>query len=50
MLIGAFILAVFVALFNYLTPGSFVVGSRVTEVASNVSGQVIEIQSNLTKR
>jgi multidrug resistance efflux pump len=42
--IGAFILAVFVALFNYLTPsGSFVVGSRVTEVAPNVSGQVIEI-------
>jgi multidrug resistance efflux pump len=44
VLIGAFILAVFVALFNYLTPsGSFVVGSRVTEVTPNVSGQVIEI-------
>ena len=44
VLIGAFILAVFVALFNYLTPsGSFVVISRVVEVAPNVSGQVIEI-------
>ncbi|WFU36135.1 HlyD family secretion protein [Bradyrhizobium brasilense] len=44
VLIGAFILAVFVALFNYLTPsGSFVVGSRVTEATPNVSGQVIEI-------
>ena len=44
VLIGAFILAVFVALFNYLTPsGSFVVGSRVNEVTPNVSGEVIEI-------
>lgn len=44
VLIGAFILAVFVALFNYLTPsGSFVVISRVVEVAPNVSGQVVEI-------
>jgi multidrug resistance efflux pump len=44
VLIGAFILAVFVALFNYLTPsGSFVVVSRVMEVTPNVSGQVIEI-------
>lgn len=41
---GAFILAVFLALFNYLTPsGSFTVVSRVTEVIPNVSGQVIEI-------
>src|SRR3984893_4248804 len=41
---GAFILAVFLALFNYLTPsGSFTVVSRVTEVTPNVSGQVIEI-------
>ncbi|QHO74001.1 hypothetical protein ACH79_16550 [Bradyrhizobium sp. CCBAU 051011] len=44
VLIGAFILAVFVALFNYLAPsGSFVVISRVVEVAPNVSGKVIEI-------
>ena len=44
VLIGASILAVFVALFNYLTPsGSFVVISRVVEVAPNVSGKVIEI-------
>jgi hypothetical protein len=33
VLIGAFILAVFLALFNHLTPsGSFVVASRVVEV------------------
>ncbi len=44
VLIGAFILAVFLAMFNYLTPsGSFVVGSLVVEVAPNVSGQVIAI-------
>ncbi|MBR0784126.1 HlyD family secretion protein [Bradyrhizobium iriomotense] len=44
VLIGAFILAVFLAMFNYLTPsGSFVVISRVLEVTPNVSGQVIEI-------
>jgi multidrug resistance efflux pump len=44
VLIGAFILAVFLALFNYLTPsGSFVVGSRVAEITPNVSGQVTAI-------
>ncbi|UWU77858.1 HlyD family secretion protein [Bradyrhizobium huanghuaihaiense] len=44
VLTGAFILAVFMAMFNYLTPsGGFIVGSRVTEVMPNVSGQVIEI-------
>lgn len=44
VLIGAFILAVFLAMFNYLTPsGSFVVGARVVEVAPNVSGEVTEI-------
>nr|WP_249794677.1 biotin/lipoyl-binding protein [Bradyrhizobium sp. Oc8] len=43
-LFGAFILAVFLAMFNYLTPsGSFVVISRVMEVTPNVSGEVIEI-------
>jgi len=42
--IGAFILAVFVALLNYLTPlGAFVVTSRVIEVTPNVSGQEIAI-------
>jgi multidrug resistance efflux pump len=44
VLVGALILATFLALFNYLTPsGSFTVVSRVTEVTPNVSGQVIEI-------
>jgi multidrug resistance efflux pump len=44
VIIGAFILAVFLAMFNYLTPwGSFVVVSRVVEVTPNVSGQVVEI-------
>src|SRR5215207_179030 len=41
---GAFILAVFLAMFNYLTPsGSFTVVARVIEVTPNVSGQVIAI-------
>ncbi|BBC03304.1 MULTISPECIES: HlyD family secretion protein [Bradyrhizobium] len=44
VLLGAFILSVFLAMFNYLTPsGSFVVISRVMEVAPNVAGEVIEI-------
>jgi multidrug resistance efflux pump len=44
VLVGAFILAVFLAMFNYLTPsGKFVVVSRVVEVTPNVSGQVIAI-------
>jgi multidrug resistance efflux pump len=44
VLIGAFILAVFLAMFNYLTPsGKFVIVSRVVEVTPNVSGQVIAI-------
>jgi multidrug resistance efflux pump len=44
VLIGGFILAVFLAMFNHLTPsGQFVVVSRVVEVTPNVSGQVIEI-------
>jgi multidrug resistance efflux pump len=43
-LIGAFILAVFLAMFNYLTPsGKFVIVSRVVEVTPNVSGQVVAI-------
>jgi multidrug resistance efflux pump len=41
---GAFILAAFLAMFNYLTPsGSFTVVSRVVEVTPNVSGEVISI-------
>ena len=45
---GAFILAVFLAMFNYLTPsGSVTVVSRVTEFTPNVSGQVIEIPVKL---
>ena len=44
VLLGAFILAVFLALFNYLTPsGRLTVISRVVEVVPNVSGQVIDI-------
>ncbi len=43
-LFGVFILAVFLAMFNYLTPyGSFVVVSRVVEVTPNVSGQIVAI-------
>jgi multidrug resistance efflux pump len=41
---GLFILAVFLALFNYLTPsGRFVITGRVVEVTPNVTGQVIAI-------
>jgi multidrug resistance efflux pump len=50
VLIGGFILAVFLAMFNYLTPsGSFVVTARVVEVTPNVSGQVtaIPVQPNV---
>jgi multidrug resistance efflux pump len=47
---GAFILAVFLAMFNHLTPsGSFTVVSRVAEITSNVSGQVIEIPVKLNE-
>jgi len=51
VLIGAFILATFMALFNYLTPsGRITVTGRVVEVAPNVSGEVIAIpvKSNVT--
>lgn len=41
---GAFILAIFLAMFNYLTPaGDFTVVARVIEVTPNVSGQVQSI-------
>ena len=44
ILIGAFILAVFLALFNYLTPsGRVTVAGRVVEVTPNVTGQIIAI-------
>jgi multidrug resistance efflux pump len=44
VLVGAFILAVFLAMFNYLTPsGSVVIVSRVVEVTPNVSGEIIDI-------
>jgi multidrug resistance efflux pump len=44
VLIGVFILAVFLSLFNYFTPsGQFVIVSRVMEVTPNVSGQVVAI-------
>lgn len=44
VIVGAFILAVFLAMFNYLTPsGSFVIVSRVVEVTPNVSGEIIDI-------
>lgn len=43
-LLGVFILAVFVALLNYLTPsGRIVVVGRVVEVTPNVSGQIVAI-------
>jgi multidrug resistance efflux pump len=48
--VGALILALFLAMFNYLTPsGSFVVVARVVEVTPNVSGQVtaIPVQPNV---
>jgi multidrug resistance efflux pump len=41
---GVFILAIFLAMFNYLTPsGSLTVVSRVVEITPNVSGQVVSI-------
>lgn len=43
-LLGAAILAAFMALFNYLTPsGRLTVISRVVEVTPNVSGQIVSI-------
>jgi multidrug resistance efflux pump len=44
ILVGAFILAIFLALFNYLTPsGRVTVAGRVVEVTPNVTGQIIAI-------
>jgi multidrug resistance efflux pump len=44
VLVGALILAAFVAMFNYLTPsGTFVIVGRVVEVTPNVSGQIVAI-------
>ena len=44
ILVGALILATFLALFNYLTPsGRITVIGRVVEVTPNVTGQVIDI-------
>jgi multidrug resistance efflux pump len=44
VLIGALILATFLALFNYLTPsGRVTVTGRVVEVTPNVSGQIVAI-------
>ena len=50
VLIGASILAVFMAMFNSLTPsGTFVIISRVVEVTPNVSGQItaVPVQTNV---
>src|SRR6266545_3747190 len=42
--IGGFILATFLALFNYLTPsGRVTVTGRVVEVTPNVTGQIVAI-------
>ncbi|WP_247395415.1 MULTISPECIES: biotin/lipoyl-binding protein [unclassified Bradyrhizobium] len=42
LLIGAFILATYLALFNYLTPsGRVTVTGRVAEVTPNVTGQIV---------
>ena len=44
LLIGGFILATFLALFNYLTPsGRLTVTGRVVEVTPNVTGQIVAI-------
>jgi len=44
LLVGGFILATFLALFNYLTPsGRVTVTGRVVEVTPNVTGQIIAI-------
>src|SRR3954447_10984282 len=44
VLAGIFILAIFLALFNYLTPsGRVTVAGRVVEVTPNVTGQIIAI-------
>ena len=44
IVIGAFILATFLALFNYLTPsGRVTVAGKVVEVTPNVTGQIIAI-------
>jgi multidrug resistance efflux pump len=44
VLIGALILAIFLALFNYLTPsGRVTVTGRVVEVTPNVTGQIVSI-------
>src|SRR2546422_9565581 len=44
VLVGAFILATFLALFNYLTPaGKVTVTGRVVEVTPNVTGQIVAI-------
>jgi multidrug resistance efflux pump len=44
VLIGVFILATFLALFNYLTPaGKVTVTGRVVEVTPNVTGQIVAI-------
>jgi multidrug resistance efflux pump len=44
ILVGAFILAIFLALFNYLTPsGRITVAGRVVEVTPNVTGQIVAI-------
>jgi multidrug resistance efflux pump len=44
VLVGVFILATFMALFNYLTPsGRVTVTGRVVEVTPNVTGQIVAI-------
>ena len=44
VLIGVFILAIFLALFNYLTPsGRVTVAGQVVEVTPNVTGQIVAI-------
>src|SRR5450755_292243 len=46
-LVGVFILATFLALFNYLTPsGRVTVTGRVVEITPNVTGQIVAIPVN----
>jgi multidrug resistance efflux pump len=47
-LVGVFILATFLALFNYLTPfGRVTVTARVVEVTPNVTGQIVVVKPNV---
>ena len=51
LLVGGFILATFLALFNYLTPSGRVTATgRVVEVTPNGTGQIVAIRPSPTCR